>query len=356
MANGPRPTVRSLVPVKPGSRRPGGFGSIFSGGLFGGFGRFDLRFIFFPTIIFRPRRPRTKRRSPFDEQIPELFQPTQPVPVPTVPPVASPPVRLPTRVPFPVERFGFGIRFGIAGVILVTFAEILRKAQENIAKELERERQADERFERRRAAEGIPLPEILFPSDLPDPAEPLPEIFVRPDIIEIPVRAPAVPEPLPEFIEIPDVPAPQVEVEVIPDIQIPAPVVRPIAVPAAAPVRPLEIVFPTFFDVPLFRTPTVPLPIGTPPDLTPIAPGVPPSLVPGLATTIGTSLAPLADPLAEPQPQPDAKCVCPPRRCDDEVDQDQPRTQCFKGLYREGPLETDFTKWTEVDCFTGREL
>jgi hypothetical protein len=45
---------------------------------------------------------------------------------------------------------------------------------------------------------------------------------------------------------------------------------------------------------------------------------------------------------------------CPARRCDDDLD--EPRTQCFKGLYREGPLETDFTQWVEIDCITGREV
>lgn len=52
---------------------------------------------------------------------------------------------------------------------------------------------------------------------------------------------------------------------------------------------------------------------------------------------------------ANPQPE-----TCRPRRCDDELDEQ--RRECFKGLYREGLFDTDFTQWVEIDCLTGAEV
>lgn len=60
--------------------------------------------------------------------------------------------------------------------------------------------------------------------------------------------------------------------------------------------------------------------------------------------------------LVQPQPQPR---LDPARRCKPcKEDNPKPREQCFKGLYREGPLDTevDFTEWAEIDCFTGVEI
>jgi len=44
----------------------------------------------------------------------------------------------------------------------------------------------------------------------------------------------------------------------------------------------------------------------------------------------------------------------PCKKCREE--EDTPRDECFKGLYRENALETEFTQWVEIDCLTGREL
>lgn len=59
-------------------------------------------------------------------------------------------------------------------------------------------------------------------------------------------------------------------------------------------------------------------------------------------------------PVPQPVPQTD-----PARRCKPcKEDNPKPRRQCFKGLYREGPLDTevDFTEWAEIDCLTGVEI
>lgn len=44
---------------------------------------------------------------------------------------------------------------------------------------------------------------------------------------------------------------------------------------------------------------------------------------------------------------------CRPRRCEDDLE--EPRNECFKGLYREGLQDTEFNQWVEIDCLTGRE-
>jgi hypothetical protein len=49
-----------------------------------------------------------------------------------------------------------------------------------------------------------------------------------------------------------------------------------------------------------------------------------------------------------------AQTQCKPRKCRD--DENDPRTECFKGLYKEGRIDTDFTQWAEVDCESGKEL
>jgi len=61
----------------------------------------------------------------------------------------------------------------------------------------------------------------------------------------------------------------------------------------------------------------------------------------------------LPSPQAVPQTDP-AKRRCKPCK----EDNPKPREKCMKGIYYEGPLDTDvdFREWAEVDCQTGREL
>ncbi len=59
----------------------------------------------------------------------------------------------------------------------------------------------------------------------------------------------------------------------------------------------------------------------------------------------------------QPTPQPNADLNprrCPRKKCDDDLD--DPRLDCFKGLYKEGRTDTEFTSWIQIDCETGREL
>lgn len=60
------------------------------------------------------------------------------------------------------------------------------------------------------------------------------------------------------------------------------------------------------------------------------------------------------DPVANPRQDPARQRRCKPCK----EDNPKPRERCFKGLYREGALDTqvDFTKWAEIDCITGVEL
>lgn len=70
-----------------------------------------------------------------------------------------------------------------------------------------------------------------------------------------------------------------------------------------------------------------------------------------------TSFAPGV--LQLPQPQPVPQTDPAQRRCKPcKEDNPKPRDACFKGLYKEGPLDTEveFTQWVEIDCTTGREL
>lgn len=177
-------------------------------------------------------------------------------------------------------------------------------------------------------------------------------------------RLPPRPEQFPPSPEIEPLPVPLPGG--VPPIRIPFPgqeprvPVGPVALPSPGPVsqpRPSVRVGPGGFetaDVGILpdRLPSLfPLPfgrsslrVGDPvPQLTPLQPGSLSSPVRGVIEQ------PIPLQAIQAQTQ-----QCRPRRCDDELDEQ--RDECFKGLYREGPFDTEFTQWVKIDCLTGREL
>ena len=252
------------------------------------------------------------------------------------------------------RRVGFGTAgrlLGVGGLLIAgvqaAIAEIERRQredQEEILREQRREtEEINRQARRRRELEALRTDRR---SPLPDPIQlPRPDIVILPQQVPLPVPVSPLPSPQTLPVEIPQ-PGPAA----IPSpVAIPAPVPPPAASPSAPPVVPINPVqFPSFDPIPFlpfgqpFTAPSpVNVPIGSPSPLTGFGPGSVPSQQLGFIEL----------PQAVPQPQPQR---CPQRKCDDDLD--QPRTECFKGLYREGVLDTDFTSWTEIDCITGREI
>jgi len=309
-----------------------------------------------PFDFFSRRRNQT-------ELPPGALSQAQPLPIPTPP---TPPGglervfgELGKAANDPVFRRTAGTRFGLfglAGAILIAgevalINEILRRQQERIDRELEEQEREIEEINRR-AQRQRELEAIRRAS-----ADPLPDIpdFPRVPRPDAPPSIPRQPVFLPDIVPVPSLPggtpAPSAPGEpAAPSIPAPGPLPAPSAPPAGLPLptpAPLPSVVPSLFPsvIPFFEpfSPLNPLPDQLPVS-SPLT-GVRPSSVPSL----GASFAPNPAALGQ-QAQTDK---CPARRCDDDLE--EPRDRCFKGLYREGPLETDFTSWVEIDCLTGKE-
>lgn len=333
-----------------------------------GFGSFSLRglavrvlegglTLTIPFDFFSRRRNQT-------ELPPGALSQAQPLPIPTPPPPPGGLERvfgeLGRAANDPVFRRTAGTRFGLfglAGAILIAgevalINEILRRQQERIDRELEeQEREIEEinrRAQRQRELEAIrrasadPLP------DIPDPVRvPRPELF--PDVLPLPI-------PLPETAPVPSLPGETRDPVTPAEPSVPSiPAPGPLPVPSAPPVTlpppigaPLPSPVPSAlpFVIPFFEpfSPLNPSPSQVPAS-SPLT-----SVQTGSVQSLGQSFALNPTSLAQ-QAQTDK---CPARRCDDDLD--EPRDRCFKGLYREGPLETDFTSWVEIDCITGKEV
>lgn len=169
---------------------------------------------------------------------------------------------------------------------------------------------------------SVPTPTIPAPGTAPGPGifgDPLPDNLPQPG--EIPTKKPAL---LPASPALPGFGVPGT----VPSF----PTARPIATPRRLPVR-----------FPQFRPVSDPLPRNL----------VAPKSTPSSLTSPQRGVLRLPQALPQPQQQP-KRDRCKPCK----EDNPQPREQCFKGLYREGPLDTqvDFTEWEEIDCDTGLQL
>lgn len=201
------------------------------------------------------------------------------------------------------------------------------------------------------------LPQAQPPGDIPG-SEPAPA--------GDPVVTPTAPEPTFEPVQ-PNIPAPrptpQVTPRVIPEpqpfpgpITIPAPAPLPggtpgFGVPGTVPAFPSPVIFPSAPPVQFPVFPPVQFPVFRPVgDPLPAFGGAPTPANP--LTPFETGVLDL--PQAQPQPQPQTR-RCRPCPEDEEK---PPRTECFKGLYKEGFRQDDieFTEWARIDCRTGREL
>jgi len=209
------------------------------------------------------------------------------------------------------------------------------------------------------APEISPDLDPVRPIFLPEPASPRPDVLFP---LEFPIE---IEFPPPSFETAPAPSAPDVSPAIPnPDLE---PVVQPVRFPDPGQFEspnPFGAVGQQPFEFPL----EVPLIIGdlleradpfAQPDLTPLeSPSVPSPLqvpTPGLDARVD----PFAfdQPLSQPFTTPTTSASvdrCKPRKCEEDLE--EPRTECFKGLYRESILSTDFTAWTEIDCLTGREL
>lgn len=314
-----------------------------------------------------PRNRRQERAPNRDVVILNQAAPAIPLPTP------SPTPQLPGTPPPPIEQFprgpaandpvfrrpGFGIGriFGIGGVLidvatilvgvierrqLERMGDIIREQDKTIAdrtreRALERaEREAELAVEK--AASSLEnAPDTFDPTPTQPQVEPETRTFPfgNPFGIPaiIPTAVPAVVEsPAPVVAPLPDIlPAP---------VEIPVPSVPPVVVPA-----PLPVPDPGILVVPRINP------------LTGVdAASLVSSQVGGIplgqqAGFVDVSVQDFPTPQTAPQTDP---ARCRPRKCDDDLD--DPRTECFKGLYVESSFDTDFIQWAEVDCLTGVQI
>lgn len=330
---------------------------------------FDFRFPVAPT-----RDPGFDFDDPIEPSDPdETGLPAPIIPFPT--PQPSPPTggTVASRPIFPSGAAANDPVFSQAGKILArgNIAILIATALDQIVRAAQEEQINREQFEReevdrqiaRRLGADNPLRVVTLP---PDVAPSVPE-FEAPtfgDLIGDAPPAVRAPTPAPEIV----FDAPQIPSQ-IPDI-VPAPIQAP------APVAP---------ESPAPRPSTAPGPgfgIGTaspvfvpPPRLPGSFPIAPPTAFPIFSPVQFPVPQPIGDPIltsfdvpsvdspidveifdfpqAQPQPQ------TQPRRCKPcKEDNPKPRDKCFKGLFREGRLDTevDFTNWVEISCETGKEI
>lgn len=287
----------------------------------------------------------------------------RPPPGPTFPrgPAANDPI-------FRTGKFGIGTRLlGVGGLIIVAaevlfeiarrkqisdLNEVLDEAERKLAearalrKKTERIREAAARGRAAREGSSVIVPPIPGRIDLPPqpalPSERIPSPL--PDIVTSPT--PEVPVPLPGEIGAPELPVPQLpETPATPGTApVPSPGPRPIPSPRPTPRSPplparIPSILPSFIPFPLTR-------------FEPARVRSPELRTPSQIREEITGVIQLPTPQPVPQTDPARRC----KPCKE--DNPKPRNRCFKGLYREGPLDTevDFTPWNEIDCLTGREL
>jgi hypothetical protein len=285
-----------------------------------------------------------------------------PAPVIVPPPGATPPI-------FPTGRAANDAIFKTVGKsalpkilgpgsLVVTaveiLIEILQRRQDKLAEEIIESQDDDRAARARRAAREGELREVTIRGLGTDPDSPLPDFSGRPQTVSLPQRIPTIFEPgrivLPDIgIPLPRIGAPGGLPRQIPNpVSPPEPAIPRVPSPVAVPTprtTPQSDPFP--FPLPFLFPFSVPQPVGSPRRLTPSNPLSVPS--PGAPVGMATFLEPRNMPLQQTNPD-----RCRPRRCDDDLEEE--RTNCYKGLYREGPFDTDFTQWIEIDCLTGKEI
>ena len=280
-----------------------------------------------------------------------------PGPRPAPPPPPSPPPSGTPAPPPPIgERVGaaarriFGrFRFGLIGIL---FPEDVARGEirspeiigEKTAEQIRRERDILESREAQRdqiLASETPLPEPGAPA----------ELETRPQIDEIVTTAPRPgTAPTPVIPPAPGIPTPSAP-------QIP----RPSTLPGPAIGLPfLPFVLPSGSPAPFSPPGISPAPVPAPSPAPLPSPG--PIIQPGTPPAI--NLTPPSAPL--PLPSPRTGTIELPRtgrlprtrrreRCR-EVKRKRTRGRCFEGFYAERRRRTQFTRWREVDCLTGRDI
>ena len=314
-------------------------------------------------LIFGPGRRPSQPGKEFDGRStpPGALSQAAPAPVSIPPPrIPSLPGTPPPIVDFPptpaanqpFPRFpSLGKLLGVGGFI-ITAAEILvqtienrqlksmgdiledlqRRIDEQIARR-KRERaaaEADLRTEKRAAALEN-APETFDPTPIPPQVSPeiqsIPSAFPGVFVGDFPTAPPASrpsAQPFPASL-----PAP---------VSIPSPSLPPVVAPVSLPLpeiifTPVQIPRLTVFDPVIVTSPLSATPTGQ---------------------TLGFADVSVQDfPTPQTAPQTDP-AKCRPRKCRD--DPDDPRTECFKGLYVEGRIDTDFVQWAKVDCETGVQI
>lgn len=344
----------------------------------------------FPLVPRTPRRPRGPRRDRNTDQPGggSSFRAPTPPPIPGVTPPVNNPFGIPgfgvpSTVPQPSDvvfrrgvTFGVGRLFGVGGLIISAAELLIDELEKRQSERIERE--AEEAFEtqmeNRRRARARARADTPVRADRLPPINPEPEVpfVVFPRIpLPVPSTRPQTAEPLPEAQPQITFPAPEIPVPSR-TVATPAPVAP--SIPEVAPVQ-APVVTPGTFEpatIPGFETPQTSVEsLFTSQILADVLTRSEAVSVPSTQTPIGSAIprvdvAELVDqqpartrfaPATAPAPA--AVGICPPcprtkRECDDDLE--EPRLECFKGLYRENLLDTEFTPWNEIDCITGAEL
>lgn len=294
--------------------------------------------------------------------------PITPVPIVPTRPVLTvvpnrPPVSFPTgpAANDPIfSQAGRLLRLGGIISAVATAADIaIRMGQEEAINREQREREEIDAQIARRLGSDNPLGTVTVTGD-PDFSVPAPssqpEIFPEINLPDVAIPPGQVPTPQPSPMPQPGgAPFPVQTPNTVP---VPGPIAEP--VPVSDPVPSADPESPFIPDLPGFGNPEIipqfatPQPVGFP-TFQPVGDLFTPRRLTELEPDPVTFGDVIELPVPEPVPQPDtAQRRCKPCKEDNPL----PREQCFKGLYKEGRLDTevDFTEWAEINCETGIEL
>lgn len=377
----PRGARRRATPPGPTVRFPSGgifgIGGLSGRGIFVGVleGRFGFEWQFGGGS--RRRTPPLGSEFVLDAEPPVFRR----VPITTgnpfgIPGFGGPLSRIP-QAPDVVFRPGIaGKAFNIGGLLVFGLDIFVRAALKKQQKDIDEQFESLEELERRRQRVSArdrairTIGEIVGTADLPTINPDRPDLPF-PDVIA-PVRIP-LPQSLPESVPLPrevplEITFPTISPAPLPfplstpgPLAIPSPVPAPVNFPNPGQFEtpnpfgqpsPTPFEFPTQFPFP-FAEP-FPSPLTTPEPLSVPSPGAQPDFQAIPDTGASTRPTAFTSPRTAPAPTANTVDRCPPRTCEDELD--EPRAECFKGLYREGVLDTDFTAWQQIDCLTGKEI
>lgn len=271
----------------------------------------------------------------------------------------------------------YGGLWGMAGVFI--FGKIIERIfemqDEEIDAQLEAQNaQIEEKLRRRAKEKVLRTTSMSDPAGATVPTVPAPDSAAGPEVLPVPTSRIELPADDPIEIEFPQ-PGPIIPTPgpVTPTVPTPTPGQAPATTPGISP-TPWPIEIPSTVTTPVFNPSAQPKPKpltspygnpwgqpGTWPFQTPrpgwVGDPQPLSFSqrpsdPRSLTEIDPRVIEFPQPAAQPQPDQARRC----KPCKE--DNPQPREACYKGLYREGRMDTDvdFVEWAEINCETGVEI